>query len=274
MQDLTIFKKSISKEIKTISNLVGEENSKRFISSCVSCFQNVPQLAKCTPASLMNAFIESARVGLYPSNSIGEAYILPYKSYVPPYGINAQFQIGYQGFITLFWRAGVSSVDSQIVYENDEFEFSYGFEPTLVHKPALTNRGLPIAVYAIVKVQNEKIFKIMSCEDIDKIKGMSASVKADKKKETKKSIWEESKDPEKWMWKKTVIKQLAKLLPKTEKLSRAIEVDNICERGGSFGERKGEIIEIPFNVEDEKIDEVKKKQEKMRKSKTPITDMV
>lgn len=60
----------------------------------------------------------------------------------------------------------------------------------------------------------------MSKSDIEKIKGMSKAANSDH------SPWNSASDPELWMWKKTVLKQLAKLLPKTEELSQAIASDN------------------------------------------------
>lgn len=245
-------------EIKTIANLVGEKNSMKFISSCIACFQSVPALATCQPASLINSFLEAARIGLFPSNSLGEAYILPYRK-----GgiVLSQFQIGYKGFVTLFYRAGVASVSSQVAFANDEFKYEYGLDPILRHVPADGERGEAIAAYAIAKVQGEKIFRVMTKKEIMKIKATS------KAKNSEYSPWN-SNDPEKWMWQKTVIKQLSKLLPKTEKLSRAIEVDNICERGGFFGEKKAEIIEADFAPsDDEKIDETNSKRDEFRKKK-------
>jgi len=43
---------------------------------------------------------------------------------------------------------------------------------------------------------------------------------------TEFSPWKEKNDPELWMWKKTVLKQSAKLVPKNEILVKAIEYDN------------------------------------------------
>lgn len=50
--------------------------------------------------------------------------------------------------------------------------------------------------------------------------------KFSKGKDTATSPWKEANDPELWMWKKTVLKQVAKLVPKNERIMRAIEYDN------------------------------------------------
>ncbi len=58
----------------------------------------------------------------------------------------------------------------------------------------------------------------MSKEDVMGIKAMS------KAKDSSESPWN-SKDPEKWMWKKTCLIQLAKFLPKSQELQQAIDKD-------------------------------------------------
>jgi hypothetical protein len=60
----------------------------------------------------------------------------------------------------------------------------------------------------------------MNKDDIMKIKEFSKS------KNSENTPWTESNDPELWMWRKTVLKQASKLLPKNEKLNRVIEEDN------------------------------------------------
>lgn len=50
--------------------------------------------------------------------------------------------------------------------------------------------------------------------------------KFSKSKDSASSPWNESKDPELWMWKKTVLKQVAKLVPTNERLVQAINYDN------------------------------------------------
>ena len=60
----------------------------------------------------------------------------------------------------------------------------------------------------------------MNKDDILKFKSFSKGAKSDY------SPWNISKDPELWMWIKTVLKQAYKLLPKNELLNKLIEEDN------------------------------------------------
>ena len=60
----------------------------------------------------------------------------------------------------------------------------------------------------------------MNVEDIMKFKEFSKSKNFDS------TPWLEKNDPELNMWKKTVLKQLSKMLPQNEALVKAIEIDN------------------------------------------------
>ena len=56
---------------------------------------------------------------------------------------------------------------------------------------------------------------------------LKKSYGATKKDGTKsKTPWDEDQDPQGWMWIKTVLKQLAKLVPKNDRIIQAIAEDN------------------------------------------------
>ncbi|WP_156043007.1 hypothetical protein [Robinsoniella sp. KNHs210] len=43
---------------------------------------------------------------------------------------------------------------AQAVYENDEFEYELGLKPTLIHRPALKDRGEVKLFYGLFKLTN------------------------------------------------------------------------------------------------------------------------
>lgn len=199
-----------------------EDEAMKFMSAVVYSVQKNPQLLECDPTSLMNSFMCCAEFQLYPSNVAGEAFIIPYKK--GSKGLHAQFQLGYQGLITLFWRAGVS-VHVEIVRKNDKFEYNEGLNPDIQHSfPAFSSivtRGEPVGIYAVATTrEGHKLYKVMSIEEILKFKEFSQA------KNSEYSPWNSASDPELWMPKKTCIKQLGKLLPKTEVLQKALAEDN------------------------------------------------
>lgn len=179
------------------------------------CLTKVPELLNCSKDSIFDAFMKCAELNLFPGQASGEAYILPYKG-------KAQFQLGYQGFITLLYRAGIQAITSHIIFANDEFEYEEGVNSKLIHKPKIfdANRGEPIGAYAVATYNGTKQFCVLSRETILKFKEFSQS------KGSQYSPWNGTQDPEKWMWRKVCIKQLSKTLPKNDYLVQALEEDN------------------------------------------------
>lgn len=206
--------------IKQIENYFGDKNKAlKFLSSVVSSTQRLPKLMECTAPSLINSFIMMAELELMPSGVSGEAYVLPYSNR----GVmEAQFQLGYQGLVTLFYRAGVTAIYADIVRENDEIELVNG---NIHHKvdPKKSNkdRGKEIGAYVVITFKGETMGKYMHADDI-----LAIGQKFSKSYSTSFSPWKTENDPEKWMWKKTVLKQMAKLLPKNETINKAIALDN------------------------------------------------
>jgi recombination protein RecT len=198
-----------------IKNFFGDEQqAMKFLSSAMASVQKTPELLNCSPMTLINSLMTMAQLGLMPSDVSGEAYILPY-------GGKAQFQLGYQGIITLFYRAGGQSVRAEVVRKNDKFTYING---VMNHEIDITKsneeRGDVIAAYAVAKVGDQEISKAMNIADIMTYKEFS------KAKDSKYSPWNSNLDPENWMIKKTVLKQLAKLLPKNETINKALSEDN------------------------------------------------
>ena len=203
---------------KQILNYYGgnEQEANRFMTGAIEYIRRVPKLLECDRASLLMAFVQSAQFRFMPSGVSGEAYVIPY-------GREAKFQLGYQGIVTLLYRnVNVRGISSNIVYENDDFDYEEGLEPHLIHKPAAFGkaRGEAIGVYTVAQLAGgAKTFKVMGRDAVMGIKDLS------KAKDTKDSPWNSKLDPEKWMWRKTCLIQHAKLLPKTQELQQAIEID-------------------------------------------------
>lgn len=214
--DLDVFKNQLATDYqKQVTNyfMGKKDEAMKFMSAVVNSVQKTPELLKCDKASLMQAFMTCAEYQLYPSNASGEAYVLPYAG-------KAQFQLGYQGVITLLYRNGIDSINTNIVYSNDTFDYEEGLTPKLVHKPTFKDRGESIAVYAVANINNQKLFKVMGKDDVLKFKTFSKSAGS------QYSPWNEKNDPELHMWRKTCIKQLAKILPKNNVIAKALEKDN------------------------------------------------
>lgn len=174
------------------------------------------------PASLFASILHCAEMGLNPSQMVGEFYFIPYKDSITPI-------LGYKGLITLLMRSSkVKKIWSEVVYEDDDFEYELGLEPKLLHTPnhlAVRNSKNIKCIYACAKIDNEVIFKVMFKNEIQNIINMS--------KVPNDLFFNDKKDPEQWMAKKTVLKQLAKLMPKDDdRLKKAVSMDDNIEGGG------------------------------------------
>lgn len=189
-----------------------------FLSNIRAEIQRNPKLLECDPETLINAFITMASLKLMPSGVTGEAYVLPYKNK----GVmEAQFQLGYKGLVTLIYRSGIKSIRAEIVYKNDKFSYENG---VIKHSPDVfaEDRGNAIGSYVIIETETGgAISKVMKKSEI-----MDIAKKFSKSFGTSFSPWNAEKDPCLNMWKKTVLKQVAKFVPTNETISKAIAEDN------------------------------------------------
>lgn len=210
--------KSMEGEIKkALPSVLTPERFTRIVLSAISVN---PKLGSCTPASFLGAMMTSAQLGLEVNTPLGQAYVLPYNNK----GVQeAQFQLGYKGLIDLAYRSGeVESIQAHVVYENDEFSCEYGLEPKLVHKPADSNRGEAIKVYAVFKTKSGGFgFEVMSMEDVRK-----HAAKYSKAYGSSYSPWKTNFEE---MAKKTVLKRVLKYAPLKTEFVRAATQDEVIK---------------------------------------------
>jgi recombination protein RecT len=181
-----------------------------------------PRLGECTPASLGGAIMTCAQLGLEPGAATGEAYLLPFRNRRKVSGrwvehMEVTLIIGYQGMVKLYWQSQLArSLDAQAVYENDDFDYAYGLEPRLEHRPRLGGeRGRAVAYYAVATFSTGgSAFVVMGPEDIERIRARS--------KARDDGPWQTDYDA---MAKKTCLRQLFKMLPKSTQLARALAQD-------------------------------------------------
>lgn len=161
---------------------------------------------------MMNA----AQLGVEPNTPLGQAYLIPYKNK----GVDeVQFQLGYKGLIDLAYRSGnVDTIQAQVVYENDRFEYEYGIDPKLKHIPTTGDRGKMTHVYAVIKMKDGGYtFDVMTVEDIKK--------HAEKYSQASRSSYSPWASSFEEMAKKTVLKRVLKYAPLKSDFQRGIAQD-------------------------------------------------
>ena len=90
---------------KQINNVVGGKSGTRFISSIVSAVQTTPALQECTNPSILSAALLGEALNLSPSPQLGQYYLVPFNNRKKGCK-EAQFQLGYKGYIQLAIRSG------------------------------------------------------------------------------------------------------------------------------------------------------------------------
>lgn len=214
-------------------HLTGE----RFAAIALRQFKLVPELRKCTPASILASMIDAAQLGLEIGLG-GECWIIPYKIQGT---MTASMQVGYLGHLKLAWQSGmIASVEAGVATREEvdagRFEFQHGTSGFLHHRPIegreLTERSIAYA-YGIVwaKGADRPVWRVLDAKDIDRIRrtGRSANSPA----------WTNWFDE---MAMAKALKRTLKWAPKSRELGAAIALDDESDAGlpQSYGSR-GEV---------------------------------
>jgi recombination protein RecT len=219
------YKSSISKFLNPRYGITPED----FIETCIRAVKENPKLLQCDPKSLFGAVLLSAEIGLKPNTSQQHSFIIPYKG-------QAKFQIGYKGLIEIMYRnPRVKKIDAHAVYENDDFDYAYGLNPYLKHKPARKDKGKLDCVYATCLVDNEPIFVVVEKAELDSIRNISQTI------DSQYSPYNNGTDIHNWMEIKASVKALSKLIPTSNnfEMAKAVEYDSKFEGGARV------LVEIP-----------------------------
>lgn len=197
---------------KKFDELLGKRSS-AFMTSVLQIVSNNSYLQNASPQSIFNAACVAATLDLPINNNLGFAYIVPY-------GKDAQFQLGYRGFIQLAQRSGqfktISATpiyEGQLISENPLTGFEFDFT-----KP---KEGNPIgyaAYFALINGFEKTLF--MSREEVQKHgKRFSQTFKSNR------GLWVDDFDA---MALKTVLKLL---LSKFAPLSVEMQTATIADQG-------------------------------------------
>jgi recombination protein RecT len=194
-------------------------NPDRMIRLAMTAFSKAPKLKECTITSIFGCIIQASQLGLEPDSGLGQCFLLPFFN-KKANRMDCQLIIGYLGLIDLAYRSGqIASIHADIVYENDEFDFMYGKDSFLKHKPMLSgDRGKEKCVYACADIKGGGfVFVVLSESDINKAIASSPN-------KSEWSIWK--KDPPS-MKIKTAYRRLFKKLPKSVEIQRALQLEEL-----------------------------------------------
>ena len=91
---------------KLINNTLKDQNrAQRFIAAITSAVAVNPALQDCDPATILSGALLGESLGLSPSPQLGQYYLVPYDNRKKGCK-DAQFQMGYKGYVQLALRSG------------------------------------------------------------------------------------------------------------------------------------------------------------------------
>ncbi len=190
----------------------------RMLRIAMTEIQRTPKLLDCDQRSLLGAILTSCQLGLEPG--------VQGHSYLVPFGNQVQLIVGYRGLLDLCRRSGqVGPVSAEVVRQGDLFEYEGGTAPRIKHIPAYLRtppqeRGEKICVYACAELKEGGVqTEVMSIAEVEAIRARSRAGKS--------GPWVTDWDE---MAKKTVFRRLAKWLPSSIELQRAVSLDEMAER--------------------------------------------
>ena len=188
-----------------------------------------PALLDCSPETIVSAVARALRSGL----ELGDT------AYLIPYGKTCTFVADYKGLAQLMIASrAVRAVEMEAVREKDEFSFELGLNAHLRHRPAAAGGKITHA-YVILRLPGGmSTFKVMTAEDIEAIR-----LKHSKQ-------WKSGPLPA-WYATKTVLRQIAKTMPKDKRLAQfyaALELDEKEEFQAPVAEDR------PAHVDDDGVD--------------------
>lgn len=181
--------------------------------------QQNPSLLSCTTNSLTRAISRGLRSGL----EIGETWhLLTFKNkeLSAKHGRDVYECTGsadYKGIAALMIASGaVRAVEPHCVYEGDEFSYQYGLDAKCDHIPAHSaSRGAMKGAYVVLRLPfGGSTFLYLDVDEIDGVRQRHSMQ------------WKKGAVPY-WYAQKTVLKRIAKTMPKDRRLAKALQAIGI-----------------------------------------------
>lgn len=154
-----------------------------------------------------------------------------------------------KGLLDLAYRSGeISVIQAHTVYEKDEFEYQFGLDAKLKHKPCMgADKGAPIAFYAMFKTKDGGYgFDVMSADDV-----RAHAEKYSKSFSSEYSPWSTNFEE---MAKKTVLKRVLKYAPLKSDFVRQLSTDETIKT--TIAADMTEVVAQPIEVVDPETGEI------------------
>lgn len=194
-----------------LPNHISVEKFQRVLQTAIN---STPGLIEATKTSVLGACMKAAQDGLLPDGR--EGAIVTFTSN----GVKqAQWMPMIGGILKKMRNSGeIASVTSQIVYENDQFDYYIDDEGEHIsHRPLMFGeRGKKLGAYSLLKTKDGAIYiECMDVKQIEAVKNVSRS---------KNGPWSGPFEEE--MWKKTTLRRLSKRAPMSTDIEQQLHSDD------------------------------------------------
>lgn len=203
----------------------------RFISLVNGAVSKNPAIAECDPASILQSVGQAARTGLE-IDMMGHAYLVPYFDSNKGKKI-CQFIPGWQGIVDLINRSEKATVWTGAVFDGDLFDYELGLNPFVRHRneAAVETKDTLLYVYAIGQRITPKGY-----EPLPPIIEVWKKAKIEHHLQTYNKVGKNHyalKNDNNFIQyaRKIPLLQVAKYMPKSAEISKAIEAANRADTG-------------------------------------------
>lgn len=219
---------------------ITEEEAKDIWAGFIYEAKRNPDILKCEKKSIGIALSKCLQFNLVPGAK-QECCLIPRKNKDSEEvnKLELNFEPMVFGIIKIAYDSGfVLRIDSEVVCDNDNFEYSQGSTPSLVFSKELRKpRGKEIACFAVFELNNgTKIIEVMTFEEVEAIR----------KKAKTQNVWGEHWSEQA---RKTVIKRGAKRIRRSSKLTNLISIDNALERPDYALDNKAKVKDAQKRLE-------------------------
>ena len=195
---------------RKINEMVGGKDGQKFITSILSVVSNNPTIAECEKSTILSSALLGEALKLSPSPQLGHYYIVPFNN--AKKGIKeAQFQLGYKGYIQLAIRSGQYKNINVVSIKKGEL-ISYNplteeLETKFIDDDEIREQTETIGYYAMFELINgfKKSIYWSKKKMLAHAKKYSQGFLNDLKKNTKYTFWSKDFDG---MAFKTLLRQL------------------------------------------------------------------
>jgi recombination protein RecT len=196
----------------------------RFLRTVKTAIKLNPELHEADVTSILGACMKAAQDGLLLDGREAALVTFSVKEKGPGgaerWVKKAQYMPMFQGILKKIRNSGdLATIEANVVYEKDTFDYELGDNSRLTHKPLLVgDRGKAILVYAIAVLKDgSRMREVMTVQDVEAIRACGKGTTG------QGSPWV------KWwgeMAKKSVIRRLAKRLPSSADIDSVFQHDD------------------------------------------------